>query len=381
MLWASGNNANPAEITGSVLGVTAQLLDNLEDEERTKIQLAALFVSAPEIGISLIEAVAATRLLRKPQYASKPFIAQTADQVRRPLAENDLINYVDGLDFVRNHPKGAEAWDIITFGINAENGTAFARDLKTLQKVADMVSEGSAFRSRYPTTWLDELTEIIEKNKDLRCGSCGNGGITRVPPMDEMLDNVNHMMQYGDKPGFNSVMSAIKGNVNYRDGIHHMIDYMKKNPSEFSNIVEFEFRYSDDILNRADVLVGNTKYEFKSWTPDTPNPWNAFFSGSGNSYTQFTRYLENSNTLSELKYIFNGTKASETQVKEAFKELFVAKKVEIFNVIWSNVNLRNSLLNNPIDEIQGLQRFTNLINELGDPNISNPKLYSFLKSE
>ncbi len=68
-------------------------------------------------------------------------------------------------------------------------------------------------------------------------------------------------------------------------------------------------------------------------------------------------------------------------MKDAFKELFTAKRPEIFEAIWSNQSLRSSLFSNPANEVEGLQRFTTLINELSDPLISDPKLYSFIKNQ
>ncbi|MBK9254751.1 MAG: hypothetical protein IPM42_04625 [Saprospiraceae bacterium] len=54
---------------------------------------------------------------------------------------------------------------------------------------------------------------------------------------------------------------------------------------------------------------------------------------------QFERYLQDITDINELHYIFNSSKASETQVKNAFKELFVAKKVEIFDAMRPELKL------------------------------------------
>ena len=44
------------------------------------------------------------------------------------------------------------------------------------------------------------------------------------------------------------------------------------------------------------------------------------------------RYLENTNDIDELKYIFNAKKANSNQVKEAFRRLLVSKADELFDV-------------------------------------------------
>lgn len=135
-----------------------------------------------------------------------------------------------------------------------------------------------------------------------------------------------------------------------------MISYMKRNSTEFTNLSEFEFSYADDILNRADALVGTKKYEFKSWTPNQPYPWNDFFNGTGGSYTQFIRYLQNTSNFADLKYVFNANKASEAIVKGKFKDLFILKAEEIYN---SKPSLFNQLdrigggkVSSPVDFVE-----------------------------
>ena len=296
-----------------------------------------------------------------------------------PAVRTRLNNYLNGASTefkaVLRQSNGIDAWKLVDEAISPSATTQFAKDPATLSKVSAMISEGSGFRRNFPTTWEDELRSIVAANVDLRCVTCGNLGITRVPPMDQMLANVEHILQFSDKPGFSSVMTNLKSNVNNRDGIHHMITYMKNNADEFVNVLEFEFRYADDILNKADVLVGSVKYEFKSWTVGTQNPWKAFFGGTGNSYTQFIRYLENSTDMSSLKYVFNGGKATESQVKLAFKELFQTKKTEIFEVIWENQSLRNDLFGVDVSRSDAILDFDDLILS------TDSKLYDFIKSQ
>lgn len=147
---------------------------------------------------------------------------------------------------------------------------------------------------------------------------------------------------------------------------------MKKNQNEFNNLIEFEFRYADDMMNRADALVGTTKYEFKSWTPGTSNPWNSFFDGSSSSFTQLIRYFENSTNINQIRYVFNGSKANEAQVKNAFKQLFSnsAKKQEIFAAL--NQEFRQNL------GLSGLDAQTKLNILIED---TSSLLYSFIKIE
>ena len=276
--------------------------------------------------------------------------------------------------FAKAPEEMAGAWKLVRSSI--AEGTQFAKDPKTLEKLGEMMQTNSSFRQKLGSSWEQELKEILEKNADLRCGTCGNKGISSLPAMDEVLDNLAQISRFSDKPGFSSVLKNLKSNVANRDGVNHMISYIKKNADEFENITEFEFQYADEFLNKADVLVGNIKYEFKSWTPDLPNPWNSFFGGTGNSYTQFVRYLQNTTDVKNLKYIFNGAKASESQVKSAFKALLTNKKTEVFE---ANPNLWKQFDRIGGGKIRNLTDFENLLNH-STFNINHP-IFNFIKSQ
>ncbi|ADR20265.1 hypothetical protein MATR_21180 [Marivirga tractuosa] len=258
---------------------------------------------------------------------------------------------------------------------NNSGSTQFAKDPQTLEKLSELMMSNSNFRQAKENTWEQELNDILAANNDLRCGTCGNSGVERIPLMDELLDNLEYISQFEAKPGIETVYSGLRSNINNRDAVNHMIDYMKRYPNEFTNLTEFEFRYADDILNRADVLVENTLYEFKSWTPDNPNPWNSFFTGSGNSYTQFLRYLKNTNDLNELKYIFNAQKSDIGQVKEAFRGLFLDKADDWFKPIDDGglgiVKVKQLFG----DDIEDVSDFIEYADDL------DSEVYSFLKAD
>jgi hypothetical protein len=167
--------------------------------------------------------------------------------------------------------------------------------------------------------------------------------------MSDFLENVDYIYKFNLVNGFNTVKTNLKSSSNFRDGVNHMIGYMRNHTNDFTGVTAFEYRYNDDILNTADVMVNSIKYEFKSWTPNIPNPWNSFFAGTNGSYSQFISYLQNTNSISELKYIFNGTKAPEAQVKQAFKELFIAKKSEIFGAM--SAQLKTNLNISSIEDL------------------------------
>ncbi len=77
------------------------------------------------------EAVTATRLLRAKNTVLT--VARiSADEVRHTLAERDLKGFNDAWDFVRTHPKGADAWELLL-----EVGSNFRKDRPALIKLLD----------------------------------------------------------------------------------------------------------------------------------------------------------------------------------------------------------------------------------------------------
>lgn len=260
----------------------------------------------------------------------------------------------------------ARAWQFVGTSINYSS--KFAKDSKVLSELSILLKVNSNFRKGIGNAWETELKNILKSNSDLGCSVCG--GRKNISPLDEVLNNIEYIMKFSDKPGFKSILTNIKSNSHNRDGIQHMIGYMKKNATEFEKVSEFEFKYDDSFDNKADVLVENIKYEFKSWTPNTDNPWNGFFNGTNGSYTQFIRYIQNTSNFDELKYVFNAAKADETTVKNAFKSLFSnpTKKTEIFNAM--KPELRTSLGLNGDD---ALLKFNQLIES------TNSDFYKFIK--
>ena len=243
------------------------------------------------------------------------------------------------------------------------------------------MQDGSNFRNAFPGNWETKLDEILQANTELRCNVCGNLNSTnsllkRLPSMPEMLENLEFISQFNSADGFNKVINLLKSNANNRDGINHMIRYMKNNSTDFigaSQNLKFEFRYNDDILNTADLMLGNVKYEFKSWLPNTANPWNGFFTGTNSSYNQFIKYLENSASLGEIKYVFNANKVDITTVKNAFKDLFIAKAEDLFKPI-NQGGLGQAKMN----QLFGVDNISDFLDDIDD--ISSP-IYDFIKVE
>jgi hypothetical protein len=112
------------------------------------------------------------------------------------------------------------------------------------------------------------------------------------------------------------------------------------------------------------------RFDLSSRLPqDCKSSGAGFFAGNNGSYQQFLNYLGASDELSEIKYIFNGNKATITDVKNAFKDLFLAKGNEIFSRM--NPSFRENLLG--LGNENRFDIFQQKINDLGS------NLYEFIK--
>ncbi len=145
------SKTDKAEIVGDLEGLSAQLLDNIDDDTRSKIQLAALVSAGPEIGIFIKDAVSATRKLRTKYPTYNPAIL-SANEVRLALAQRDLVGFDAAWDFVRSHPRGADAWEVL---IETEE---YRRNVRYLENTDDYLIRTGSTNDEF----LDEFNQFTD---------------------------------------------------------------------------------------------------------------------------------------------------------------------------------------------------------------------------
>lgn len=194
-----------AELAGSILGLTGQVIDDLTPEERARIQFIALLASGPEIGISLIEVVTDLRLLRNnPKYASNRPVLDAANEVRLALAEKDLKGFPDAWDFVRTNPRGADAWEVLIHDSNIGKG------VRNLEKVDGHLAKNihtseeleTAFKaSNNKTEWIDDIGYNVLRKADGKIEYINpNGKVIKWPSQDpnNFPDQITKAINSGD---------------------------------------------------------------------------------------------------------------------------------------------------------------------------------------
>ncbi|MBK8925071.1 MAG: hypothetical protein IPM74_04000 [Crocinitomicaceae bacterium] len=178
-------------------------------------------------------------------------LAISAQDCDHYALKTDITNNPSLASAIEANPELIASWKFIREAIPGLNGTTqFALDPKTLNKVAEMMKEGSIFRNKFPSNWSQELATIIGKNNILPCETCGTpSGYTLARySMVEFLGQVEFFVLHYDittsgKKFYNWIrrlgadgvtpMNA-HGNV---EEMYQTLYYIKTN--EITNIVDF----------------------------------------------------------------------------------------------------------------------------------------------
>lgn len=316
-----------------------------------------------------------------------------------PAVRTKLNNYLNGAsnDFkvALRQPNGIDAWKLVDEAISPSVTTQFAKDPATLRKVSDMISEGSGFRAKFPNTWQQELSTIIEKNTILPCRSCGTpSGLTAQRyPMDEFLEQVDFFVAHYDvnatgKKFYNwlkRVGADGSGTMNAGGNIEEMYQTLYHIKSQnITNVVDFGRRFPKG-TKEFDLFFGGTKYTELKNVDFTKNPLSLDMQDQ-----LIFGYFKNIATIDDLQWIAHFKKLqaggwstqaiAQTNLKNMWKTVFQKRKTEIFNTIWDNQSLRGSLFPNLPTEITPIvkqQYFTNQFDNL--VNTTESILYNFIK--
>jgi len=188
---------------------------------------------------------------------------------------------------------------------------------------------------------IDHLKQVLRNNPYAPC--CGGKGNKYFPSIAEHLGNLRTaLLEHGGSnptPGFSTFMATLKNNANVaaQDGTAHALKKLAEYKK--ADVAAMEGKIADDIDLDAictnclfDIkLTNGTFIELKSYKKESLEG----IPSSTKFTNQFKQYLQSlstaGNDISKLKYVFNGKKVSEKDVKDAFVKLFKAKAGEIFN--------------------------------------------------
>jgi hypothetical protein len=212
--------------------------------------------------------------------------------------------------------------------------------------------EDAKLRKNLGNNYEDELMKICKAQ-----GFAPHSGYNPKSLVNHLDDVKTFFNKFDGLEDMGEMLTAMKNsNQSVQDGLQHTLTQMNK--LEASSVKKFDMKFEAEGLDctncRFDVELntsqkGDLKYlEYKSYKD-----------ASGIQLNQFKSYMGSIDNLTELNYIFNGTKLSLDNAKAGLKTFFTKanNKVDIFEAM--KPELKESLkifspedlTSNKIDEI------------------------------
>ncbi|MCT4638615.1 MAG: hypothetical protein N4A72_13020 [Bacteroidales bacterium] len=201
----------------------------------------------------------------------------------------------------------------------------------------------------------------------------GGKGLPHMPTLDEVIGNTSYCLkEFADKMDSKIFgQELLTTNRNGRDGIQHMFKHMKANKYKNADIyaIGAKFEKSSQYYDVKFVDGRNLKFiEYKSWLP------NNF--GTQEHINQFIAYLREIESLDELNYVFNVSKADISVWKSKFKTIFKNNAKDIWNC---NEGVFKKIIK--IDESGNLEDWEDLYDFFNDKSLTNNNsIFNFIKA-
>lgn len=283
--------------------------------------------------------------------------------------------------FVRNNDNAFVAYEVIYNARGA--GAVMKTDPALLTKVSELLNDSEFLRRIGGQAGLED---VIKANVRAGCSVCGTPSTTYLKNIDEYLDDVHHFVNnYNEVPGFDAVIAELKktnmgGSPNYAmEGASFMIDNIRKRPDITpSSVSKFDGQFEGEIEHicvncRFDIEMNDgTKIEYKSYSETSINriPTSSAF------LKQHLSYLAETDDIGKINYVFDAKKFNNrNKIMEQFQTMYQKNIDDVFDVIWNNQSLRNSLFDN-----RNNNAAKNYFRELVQGSDNN-RLYNFIISE
>ena len=238
-------------------------------------------------------------------------------------------------------------------------------------------------------------TEIVVVEN--HCDTISKG----LSPLHKYFDDLDYYLaHFTDMPGSNKLNHWVLGknvngdvvsNHNWSE-INQTIDYLKRHQIHTKTDVEFGKLFQQDATSKScDIYFKDDGLDnfIELKNVDFTNITDLSVLNTGVSSMQRINQVigpkgafSRINNINEYKWVATALKNNEiTHLKQLWKQAFSDNAETAFNTIWDNNNLRTSLFGSGISKADAELDFLDLINELDNPNVTNPILYSFIKAE
>ena len=293
--------------------------------------------------------------------------------------------------------KLAKAWKLIREALG--NFTEYRLDSQTLKQIVKMMDSQSVFRMAFQGDWELKLKLILVRHNHLSCPSCSRVFL-RGPTLPKFLKDVEFIIaNYSATSSIGSrfwkwIFRETKdgnplavGDGNLSEA-YQFLNYLRKN-----NIVEADIKHIDgaffdektskkfdiELKNGTLIFIEFKNKKFLTYSTIPDNDVYQFMHGPLQKIDNFSQY----NYVAFLKR-FGGSSSDQaiSHLKSLWQNVFQGpKKDDIFEAIWGNQNLRESLWDDIPDVIssQIKDKYKNKFYDLAGETSS--ELYSFIKAQ
>ena len=264
---------------------------------------------------------------------------------------DDIEKSTDLQDFVKAGKDFTKEWDLL----NKAGKTSLRKSKDAINKVAELLADPKV-RKNLGNNYEDELMQICKAQ-----GFAPHSGFNPKSLVNHLEDVKTFFNKFDGLEDMGVMRNAMKNsNESVQDGLQHTLTQMNK--LEPSSVKRFDMKFEVEGLDctncRFDVELntkqpGDLKYlEYKSYKD-----------ASGIQLNQFKSYMGSIDNLSELNYVFNGTKLSLADAKAGMKAFFTKgnNKQEIFNAMKQELKIKLDLFS-PNDLTSA--KIDNIINQI-----------------
>lgn len=244
---------------------------------------------------------------------------------------NDINNSADLQDFLNQGKDFTREWSLL----DRAGKTTLRKNKDALNKVMELLDDAKV-RKNLGNNYEEELMQICKAQ-----GFAPHSGYNPKSLVNHLEDVKTFFNKFDGLEDMGEMRNAMRNsNQSVQDGLQHTLTQMNK--LDASSVKRFDMKFETEGLDctncRFDVELDPNKangikyLEYKSYKD-----------ASGIQLSQFKSYMGSIKKLSELNYIFNGTKLSLENAKAGLKTFFNKgnNKQEIFNAM--DNDLRQSL--------------------------------------
>lgn len=266
-----------------------------------------------------------------------------------------------------------------------ERTSQFTKDVSTLEKIAALSREGSAFRNKLGNQWSEVLDDILKNSTDLSCETCTGGRVGRSSIGQFMGDAEYFITNFNVNPGgkgevfYNWIRGTTNPSSGQLDELHQTLRDIARRGIKESEVIGLGKQFPTGTKKYDLRKIGDKYTEYKN-KDFVSSP---LTKGSDDVDQFINGYLKNIKSLSDfewkagfdkLKSAWGTPENALVEMKKQWKKIFEEKADEIFKPVEDG----GGFAPNKLEALFGTSNkseFLEIIQDLND------EIYNFVKVE